>query len=226
MRAQRILIAVSSLALAAGGGLAMAPTASAIVVCPTVDPTTHLVSSPSPAPGVDWRGCDLTGADLASADLTDADLSGADLTGASFFDADMVRTVLTGANLTGANLSIANLPDANLSGANLTNSNLTEAFLTRADLTGAFVTCSDSGVLGTDITRTTGGALPEGWTLITGTLSVPITPCPVPIMWLQSIGRTSLADRCANGYTPSWAMWPNDGAGGYVCDRFVRAYGS
>lgn len=42
--------------------------------------------------------------------------------------------------------------------------------------------------------------------------------------WLQSVARPSAEARCARGYTPSWDAWPNDGAGGFVCNRTVYAY--
>jgi hypothetical protein len=45
---------------------------------------------------------------------------------------------------------------------------------------------------------------------------------PTP-MWQQAIGRTSETDACPIGYNPSWAMWPNKGTGGYVCDKLVPA---
>jgi hypothetical protein len=42
-------------------------------------------------------------------------------------------------------------------------------------------------------------------------------------MWLQSTGRATATTTCPDGTNPSWAMWPNGGTGGYVCDRFVIA---
>jgi hypothetical protein len=68
--------------------------------------------------------------------------------------------------------------------------------------------------------------LPVGWSLYDGTLSVPIVPCPVATtpampMWLQSTGRATATSSCPDGTNPSWAMWPNSGTGGYVCDKFV-----
>ena len=39
--------------------------------------------------------------------------------------------------------------------------------------------------------------------------------------WLQSYGRASAAEVCAEGWGPSWAQWPNDGTGGWTCDREV-----
>jgi hypothetical protein len=48
---------------------------------------------------------------------------------------------------------------------------------------------------------------------------------PIP-MWQQAIGRASATAACPEGYTPSWAMWPNNGTGGFVCNKFVPAYGN
>lgn len=43
-------------------------------------------------------------------------------------------------------------------------------------------------------------------------------------VWYQSIARGSADATCPEGYNPSWAQWPNDGAGGWVCNRDVLAY--
>ena len=43
--------------------------------------------------------------------------------------------------------------------------------------------------------------------------------------WLQSYARLSPDEECAEGWGPSWAQWPNDGAGGWTCDRQVPALG-
>jgi hypothetical protein len=37
--------------------------------------------------------------------------------------------------------------------------------------------------------------------------------------WLQSVPRDSEDSECPDGWTPSWAQWPQDGAGGFTCDR-------
>ena len=47
---------------------------------------------------------------------------------------------------------------------------------------------------------------------------------PVP-MWLQGYGRAFASDGCLPGWSPSWALWPNEGAGGWTCDREVPARG-
>jgi hypothetical protein len=43
-------------------------------------------------------------------------------------------------------------------------------------------------------------------------------------IWWQSISRESASAPCASGWKPSWAQWPNDGAGGYVCNKKIYAY--
>ena len=40
-------------------------------------------------------------------------------------------------------------------------------------------------------------------------------------VWYQSYGRVSADAVCEDGWYPSWAQWPNDGTGGWVCDREV-----
>jgi hypothetical protein len=43
-------------------------------------------------------------------------------------------------------------------------------------------------------------------------------------IWHQSYARSSQAETCVIGFTPSWAEWPNGGDGGWVCDRASYAY--
>lgn len=43
-------------------------------------------------------------------------------------------------------------------------------------------------------------------------------------VWHQSYGRESAAESCRDGWQPGWAQWPNDGTGGFVCDRVIYAY--
>jgi hypothetical protein len=40
-------------------------------------------------------------------------------------------------------------------------------------------------------------------------------------VWHQSYGRESADAVCEEGWYPSWAYWPNDGTGGWVCNREV-----
>jgi hypothetical protein len=39
-----------------------------------------------------------------------------------------------------------------------------------------------------------------------------------PAPWLQAVGRASGAT-CPAGWNPSWAQWPNNNTGGFVCVR-------
>jgi hypothetical protein len=43
-------------------------------------------------------------------------------------------------------------------------------------------------------------------------------------LWHQSFGRVSGEATCEYGWQPSWASWPNDGAGGFVCNREIYAF--
>jgi len=43
-------------------------------------------------------------------------------------------------------------------------------------------------------------------------------------IWYQSYGRSASESACTDGWQPSWAQWPNDGAGGFVCNRQIYAY--
>jgi hypothetical protein len=40
--------------------------------------------------------------------------------------------------------------------------------------------------------------------------------------WFQSVARGRDDADCPDGYLPGWAQWPDDGAGGFVCNRTVR----
>jgi hypothetical protein len=42
-----------------------------------------------------------------------------------------------------------------------------------------------------------------------------------PPPWLQSYALSDGANGCAEGWSPSWAAWPNEGTGGPVCNRVV-----
>lgn len=43
-------------------------------------------------------------------------------------------------------------------------------------------------------------------------------------IWHQSIGRAGPAESCPEGYYGSWAQWPNDNSGGWVCNKDVYVY--
>lgn len=48
----------------------------------------------------------------------------------------------------------------------------------------------------------------------------PLPPAP----WLQAYGRPFWNSPCEDGWTPSWAEWPNMGAGGFTCERRLEYY--
>lgn len=59
----------------------------------------------------------------------------------------------------------------------------------------------------TDVTAT-------GWDIYwAGVASTP------PPSWYQGVGRASADATCDAGWTASWALWPNGGTGGWVCNR-------
>jgi len=39
-------------------------------------------------------------------------------------------------------------------------------------------------------------------------------------IWHQSVGRESADSRCPAGWQSSWAQWPGEGAGGFVCNAY------
>lgn len=43
-------------------------------------------------------------------------------------------------------------------------------------------------------------------------------------IWQKQIGRASADAACEEGYAASWAEWPNEGAGGWVCTKDTYAY--
>jgi hypothetical protein len=58
------------------------------------------------------------------------------------------------------------------------------------------------------------------------TLNITVTARSIPIPpWVQGYGRGSAADACRDGWSPSWEMWMNGGAGGYVCARSIPSLG-
>lgn len=52
----------------------------------------------------------------------------------------------------------------------------------------------------------------------------PITPERDTRQWFQQVVRSSADATCPDEFNPSWAQWPNGGAGGWVCDRSIDAY--
>ncbi len=61
--------------------------------------------------------------------------------------------------------------------------------------------------------------------LFTVTVGGPAASTTPPEMWFQSYGRAGGDTECLVGWSPSYAMWPNDGTGGWVCDRRVKKFG-
>ena len=47
---------------------------------------------------------------------------------------------------------------------------------------------------------------------------------PDMTLWHQSISRSSSDAVCPSGYAASWAQWPNNHKGGWVCNRELFAY--
>ena len=41
--------------------------------------------------------------------------------------------------------------------------------------------------------------------------------------WVQSLARPTADAPCPAGWAPTWAEWPNDHLGGYVCDRTIAS---
>ena len=41
--------------------------------------------------------------------------------------------------------------------------------------------------------------------------------------WVQSLARPTADAPCPAGWAPTWAEWPNDHRGGYVCDRTIAS---
>ena len=46
----------------------------------------------------------------------------------------------------------------------------------------------------------------------------PLDPAP----WLQAYARPTSASTCLPGWSPSWAMWPNNNTGGFTCERRIE----
>lgn len=59
---------------------------------------------------------------------------------------------------------------------------------------------------------------------IRGAASEPSSATPIPA-WVQAYARASANDTCIEGWSPSWAQWPNGGTGGWVCTRNIPSLG-
>ena len=82
--------------------------------------------------------------------------------------------------------------------------------------------------LGSDFTYAVAASGDTIYVGSSGGLSISFSPAsatPIP-MWQQAIARASGTETCPEDYTPSWAQWPNNGTGGYVCNKFVPMYGN
>ena len=68
------------------------------------------------------------------------------------------------------------------------------------------------------------GASTTVYTLVYGASSPEPAPASSPPDWVQAYGRAP-GDACLTGWQPSWAQWPNDGGGGFVCERTISWQG-
>jgi len=59
------------------------------------------------------------------------------------------------------------------------------------------------------------GAAPRA----TNSISVTSGSSPYPPDWFQGYQRGSAVEACQTTWNPSWAMWANNGTGGFVCVR-------
>jgi hypothetical protein len=53
-------------------------------------------------------------------------------------------------------------------------------------------------------------------------LTIEVSPAMIndaPPAWLQAYSRLHSSAPCREGWTPSWAQWPNQGGGGFTCER-------
>lgn len=64
-----------------------------------------------------------------------------------------------------------------------------------------------------------GGTYPDGTTALIrlASESEGAADSPTPPPWLKAVGREADA-QCPEGMTPSWAIWPNGGTGGFTCE--------
>jgi hypothetical protein len=92
--------------------------------------------------------------------------------------------------------------------------------------TMSYTFLADDTVAGMKTAARTGGA-DSGivhWDVSCAFTGVPQASTP-PRPWLQSYGRATPAEKCLETWHPSWAWWPHDNTGGWVCDREL-AYNS
>ncbi len=76
--------------------------------------------------------------------------------------------------------------------------------------------------VGMPVGATFSGEITGPGTISTGLGTGSGTPVPE---WVQGYGRGSASDACRDGWSASWALWPNDGTGGWVCTRTVPSLG-
>jgi hypothetical protein len=206
MRTRQLVIALSSLALVTAGGLALAPAASAattVVVTGTVDGTSTDISGGYPLDHCEWRT--WLGTDPARGNLlpfTPNESGNATFTVSDYSWNVGAAVAIFETSVSEANCLESTLPDAPLSPS------VSVPVLRGHQYVVLVHGCSDAC---------------DGGTYDYGTYTLTITVTPPPAMWLKSVGRASATDSCADGSNPSWAMWPNGGTGGYVCDTSVPA---
>ena len=88
-----------------------------------------------------------------------------------------------------------------------------DSFVQVAGASGLRIEVAGAATVGQAVQLTCGDALPAA-----------DTP-PIPD-WLQQYQRAAATSTCADGWSPSWAFWANDGTGGFVCTRTVPMYGN
>jgi hypothetical protein len=185
MRTPRFLIALSSLAVVAGG-LTLAPAASAT----DLGPNCAAMNSAGGSYAV------MT-AEEGGTDWTDA------FSRPFALNAGEVVTATT-TEFTGPGSAVFTIDSGSI------------ATMTAAGQSRSWTAPStDSYSLGWILTLTGAGTIK-----LTFTCSAPVS---VPPKWLQSTARSSVTESCPADTVPSWAMWPNNGTGGYVCDKLVNA---
>ena len=197
--------------------LAMWTGPGSAATCPTVDPSTGVVT-PAPSAGVQWACCDLSGAKMSGGNLSSADLTNTNLTGATLTGTDLISADLTNANLTDADLMQAILSGTTLAGATLTGvssgyisgtpsslpsgwilasnyligpgANLHYAHLGADDLTGVDLSNANlaDAVLAND--TLTGASLAGATTTGVSSSGIIGTPASLPANWVVKAGST------------------------------------